>query len=132
MFRMTAIGLTALILMGCKPATSVEAAPSQTPPQAAAPAAFDYAAFEALENRWLQADKPTDPIDELDWREVHCNFLAGELGGGAEQDTAVNARLKALRCLTQNEDALALKAAHAGDPAALGRLEAYFARNAPI
>lgn len=131
MFRIVTIGLSALILMACKPAASVEPAPGQAAPAAAAaPAAFDYAAFEALEARWLEADKPTDPIDELDWREVHCNFLAGEISGDAELDKGVNDRLKEIRCFSQDEDALALKAANANDPAALARLEIYFARNA--
>lgn len=135
--RLITIGLSALLLVACKPAASSEAASSQaaaaqTAPAAAAPAGFDYAAFEALEERWLQADKPADPIDELDWREVHCNFLAGELSGDAALDKAVNDRLEALRCMTQTEDALAVKAAKAGDPAALARLDVYFARNAPV
>ena len=131
MFRIiTAIGMSAVILAACEPATSVEAAPSQAAPAPATPAAFDYAAFEALEARWLQADKPTDPIDELDWREVHCNFLAGELSGDAELDNQIDRRLKELRCFSQDEDALAVKAASAGDPAALARLDVYFARNA--
>ncbi len=131
MFRIVTIGLSALILMACKPAAPVEPAPGQAAPAAAAaPAAFDYAAFEALEARWLEADKPTDPIDELDWREVHCNFLAGEISGDAELDKGVNDRLKEIRCFSQDEDALALKAANANDPEALARLEIYFARNA--
>lgn len=135
MFRIITIGLSAVILIGCKPAAPVEAAPSQAAPAAAqpaaAPAAFDYAAIEALEARWLEvSDRPADPIDELDWREAHCNFLAGEISGDAELDRAVNDRLKEIRCFSQDDDALALKAASANDPAALARLEVYFARNA--
>ncbi|WP_428149359.1 hypothetical protein [Brevundimonas sp.] len=130
MSRIIAIGLSAVILVACKPATPTEAATPQAS-SAPAPAAFDYAAHDALDDRWIQvSDKPTDPIDELDWREVHCNYLAGEMSGDVEIDNQIDARLKELRCFSQDEDALAVKAASAGDPAALARLEVYFARNA--
>ena len=131
MFRVITIGLSAVMLVACEPAASVEPAPGQAAPADAAPAAFDDAAFEALEARWLEvSDKPADPVDELDWREVHCNFLAGEMSGDPAQDNAINDRLKEIRCFSQDEDAQAVKAASANDPAALARLEVYFARNA--
>jgi len=130
MFRIITIGLTAAVLAACQPAAEPTAPAEAAAPPAAADQAARDAAFAALEERWLQADKPTDPIEELDWREVHCNYLAGEMSGDVEIDNQIDARLKELRCFSQDEDALAVKAASAGDPAALARLEVYFARNA--
>ena len=134
--RFLVLGLAATVLCACQPATSP--ASSEDPVQAAATVAdsaapaepvFDEAAFAAMEARYLGQDRPSDPIEEFDWREVTCNFLGGEIGGDPEQDRAVNARLDELRCGDQNADARALRAANAGDAEMVARIDAYLARH---
>ena len=107
MVRSIVIGLAALVLSACQPATE----PAAPAPAANASAATDQAAqdavWAALEERYLGMETvPTDPIEELEWREVHCNFLGGEIGGDPEQDKAVNARIEEIGCFRQVEDAV--------------------------
>lgn len=129
MFRIIAIGLTAVVLAACQPAAK-PAAPAEAPAPTAAEQADQDATWTALEDRYLGMETvPTDPIEALEWREVHCNFLGGELGGGEAQDKAVNARIEEIGCLRQLEDAQALKATHITDTAAVARLDAFIARH---
>jgi hypothetical protein len=136
MFRIIAIGLTAVVLSACQPAPEPAAAvaPPGTTATATAAAATDQAAqdavWAALEERYLGMETvPTDPIEELEWREVHCNFLGGEIGGDPEQDKAVNARIEEIGCFRQLEDAQALRATRMTDTAAVARLDAYISRH---
>ncbi len=134
MFRILTAGLTALILAACQPAEPAASTEPPTSPTAAAPPApaepvFDGAAFAAMEARYLGKDKPTDPIEEFDWREVTCNFLGGEIGGDPGQDKAIIAELDELRCGEQSTEARALRAANANDPSLVARIDAYLARN---
>lgn len=126
------LSLAALTLAACQPAAE-PAAPAQ-PEAPAAPAAEtpEDAARRALEDRYLEINvEPTNPIDAVEWREVRCNFLAGEFGGdNSAQDRAINARMEELRCGDGVlEDARALKASHASDTAAVARLDALIARH---
>ncbi|MFC5343520.1 hypothetical protein ACETK8_09790 [Brevundimonas staleyi] len=132
MSRIITMGLAALTLAACQPAAQ-PAAPVQTEapaaPQAETP---EDAAWRALEDRYLAMNvQPTNPIDAVEWREVRCNFLAGEIGGdNSAQDRAVQARMEELRCGDGVlEDARALKASHVSDTAAVARLDALLARN---
>lgn len=132
MFRIITMGVAALTVAACQPAVE-PAAPAEpaTPAVAADPTAQD-AAWLALENRYLAINvEPTNPIDAVEWREVRCNFLAGEFGGDdSAQDRAINARMDELRCGDGVlEDARALKASHASDTAAIARLDALLARH---
>lgn len=130
MVRSIVIGLAALVLSACQPATE----PAAPAPAAHASAATDEAAqdavWAALEERYLGMETvPTDPIEELEWREVHCNFLGGEIGGDPEQDKAVNARIEEIGCFRQLEDARALRDTRMTDTAAVARLDAFIARH---
>ncbi|WP_309628074.1 hypothetical protein [Brevundimonas sp.] len=130
MVRSIVIGLTALVLSACQPATE----PAAPAPAANASAATDQAAqdavWAALEERYLGMEMvPTDPIEELEWREVQCNFLGGEIGGDPEQDKTVNARIEDIGCFRQLEDAQALRATRMTDTAAVARLDAFISRH---
>lgn len=130
MARRIVTGLTALVLSACQPATE----PAAPAPAAAATPATDQAAQDAvratLEERYLGMEAvPTDPIEELEWREVHCNFLGGEIGGDPEQDKAVNARIEEIGCFRQLEDARALRDTRMTDTAAVARLDAFISRH---
>ncbi|WGM30974.1 hypothetical protein [Brevundimonas sp. NIBR11] len=126
--RIIAIGFTAVVLAACQPAAE-STAPTEAAPAVAADQAAQDAVWAALEEKYLGMETmPADPIDALEWREVHCNFLAGEIGGDPEQDRAVNARIDEL-CSQQLETARALKAARATDTAAVARLDAFLARH---
>lgn len=132
MSRLIAVGLAALLLAACRPAAeSAAPAQPQTPAAPSAEEAARQAVWDGLENRYIGMETaPADPIDAVEWREVHCNFLAGEFGGdNSEQDRAVNARMDELRC---GEDLLAdvraLRESHVTDTATLARLDALLAR----
>ena len=132
MFRIITTGLAALTLAACQPAAQPAA-----PVEAEAPAAPQVetpedAAWRVLEDRYLAMNvEPTNPIDAVEWREVRCNFLAGEIGGdNSAQDRAVQARIEELRCGDGVlEDARALKASNASDTAAVARLDTLIARH---
>ena len=128
MTRIT-VGLAALLLAACQPAPE-PAPPAGTPaPTAAEQAALD-ATWAALEERYLGMETvPSDPIEALEWREVHCNFLGGEIGGDPEQDRAVNARIEEIGCMRQLEDARALRSTLMTDTASVARLDAFIARH---
>jgi len=129
MSRIIVIGLTAVLLAACQPAAE-PAAPEAPAPITATDQAAQDAVWAALEERYLGMETvPSDPIEALEWREVHCNFLGGEIGGGAEQDRAVNARIEEIGCMRQLEDAQALKATRMTDTAAVARLDAFLSRH---
>ena len=134
MSRIIVIGLTALVLAACQPAAEPAApvAPAATTatPAAATDQAAQDAIWAALEERYLGMETvPSDPIEALEWREVHCNFLGGEIGGDPEQDKAVNARIEEIGCFRQLEDAQALRATRMTDTAAVARLDAFISRH---
>lgn len=126
------VGLTALTLVACQPAAEPAAPVEAEAPAVDADQAARDAVWTALEDRYLAVNvQPTDPIDAVEWREVRCNFLAGEIGGdNSAQDRAIQARMEELRCGDGVlEDARALKASHASDTAAAARLDALLARH---
>lgn len=126
------VGLTALTLVACQPAAEPAAPVEAEAPAAPTAETPEDAVWLALENRYLAVNvQPTNPIDAVEWREVRCNFLAGEIGGdNSAQDRAVQARMEELRCGDGVlEDARALKASHASDTAAVARLDALLARH---
>ncbi|MGV3578357.1 hypothetical protein [Brevundimonas sp.] len=132
MFRIITMSLAALTLAACQPAAEPAAATQPEAPAAPAAETPEDAALRALEDRYLEINvEPTNPIDAVEWREVRCNFLAGEFGGdNSAQDRAINARMEELRCGDGVlEDARALKASHALDTAAIARLDAILARH---
>ena len=130
MSRIIAIGLTALVLAACQPAPEPAAPPAPAAPAAATDQAAQDAIWAALEERYLGMETvPSDPIEALEWREVHCNFLGGEIGGDPEQDKAVNARIEDIGCFRQLEDAQALRATRMTDTAAVARLDAFISRH---
>lgn len=130
MFRITTIGLTALVLAACQPVAEPPAPAQPAAPTAAADQAAQDAVWAALEERYLGMETvPTDPIEALEWREVHCNFLGGEIGGDPEQDKAVNARIEEIGCFRQLEDARALRDTRMTDTAAVARLDAFISRH---
>ena len=131
MSRIIILGFAAVVLAACQPAAE-PATPAET--VAAAPTAAEQAALDAtwtaLEDRYLGMETvPSDPIEALEWREVHCNFLGGEIGGGEEQDRQVNARIEELGCIRQVEEAQALKTPRMTDTAAVTRLDALINRH---
>lgn len=130
MSRIITIGLTALILAACQPAVG-PAVPAEAVVQTAvADQAAQDAVWAGLEERYLGMETvPSDPINALEWREVHCNFLGGEIGGDPEQDKAVNARIKEIGCFRQLEDARALRDTRMTDTAAVARLDAFISRH---
>ncbi len=133
MQRIVAIGFTAIILAACQPAAEPAAPAAPATDTTAADQAAQDAVWTALEDRYLGMETvPSDPIDAAEWREVHCNFLGGEIGGDAEQDRAVNARIEELGCLRQVEEAQALKATHMTDTAAVTRLDALINRHGGV
>ncbi len=88
-------------------ATSLVAAcAAVTAPAASYPARLtgvEQAAADAIwqseEDRFLNNDPPpVDPINHLIWREVHCQFLLGELSGDAELDKGVDEGMEQLQC----------------------------------
>lgn len=128
MLRVTIIGFTALLLAACQPTAEAPASPDPIAPPPAEQAALD-ATWVALEEKYLGMEtEPTDPLDRLEWREVHCNFMGGELGGDPEQDRAVNAWIDE-HCVRQIEDARALRSVMATDTAAVSRIDAYLGRH---
>lgn len=132
MFRIITTGVAALTLAACQPAAEPAAPANAEPPAAPQAETPEDAAWRALEDRYLAVNvEPTNPIDAVEWREVRCNFLAGEIGGdNSAQDRAVQARMEELRCGDAVlEDARALKASHASDTAAVARLDALLARH---
>lgn len=130
MFRIIIVGLAALMLAACQPPAE-PAAPAEeaaTPAVATDQAAQD-AVWAALEEKYLGMESPpSDPIDALEWSEVHCNFVAGELSGDPEQDRAINAWIDET-CANQLDKARTLRTSHASDPAALARIDAYISRH---
>lgn len=132
MFRIITMGLAALTLAACQPAAEPPAPVEAEAPAASQAETPEDAAWRALEDRYLAMNvQPTNPIDAVEWREVRCNFLAGEIGGdNSAQDRAVQARMGELECGDGVlEDARALKASHASDTAAVARLDALLARH---
>lgn len=129
MSRIVAVGLAALTLAACQPAPG-PAAPAETAtPAVAADQAAQDAVWAALEEKYLgMEDAPADPIDALEWTEVHCNFAGGELGGDPEQDRAIHAWIFDT-CMKQLDNARALRTTYANVPAALARIDAYIARH---
>lgn len=129
MSRIIVLGLTAAILAACQPAAEPAASAQTAAPTAAEQAALD-AAWTALEDRYLTMETvPSDPVEALEWREVHCNFLVGELGGDPEIDRQIDARIEEIGCLRQAEDARALKATRMTDTAAVARLDTFISRH---
>lgn len=130
MSRIIALGFAAVILAACQPAAESTAPAEAAAPKVAADQAAQDAVWAALEDRYLGMETvPTDPIEALEWREVHCNFLGGEIGGDPEQDKAVNARIEEIGCGRQLEDAQALRATRMTDTAAVARLDAFISRH---
>lgn len=130
MFRIITMGLAALTLVGCQPAPEPPAPAETEAPALAADQAAQDAVWAALEDRYLGMETvPSNPIEALEWREVHCNFLGGEIGGDPEQDRAVNARIEEIGCLRQLEDARALRSTLMTDTASVARLDAFIARH---
>lgn len=126
------LGLAALALAACQPAAGSTAPAKSAPPAATAQQSGDDAVWAALEDRYLPTNvQPVDPVDAVEWPEVRCNFLAGEIGGDdSAQDRAVQARMAELRCGDGVlDDARALKASHASDTSAIARLDALLARH---
>jgi hypothetical protein len=130
MTRIVVLGVIAAILTACQPAPEAAAPAAPAAETVAADQAAQDAVWAALEERYLGMETvPTDPIEELEWREVHCNFLGGEIGGDPEQDKAVNARIEEIGCFRQLEDAQALRATRMTDTAAVARLDAFISRH---
>ena len=95
--------------------------------------AAEWAAIEvtwaALEDKYLEMETvPSDPIDALEWREVHCNFLGGELSGDPEQDRSINDWIDE-NCARQLDDARTLRSVMITDTAAVARLDAFLSRH---
>ena len=131
MSRFVAIGLTALVLAGCKPADQT-APPEPAAPSVAARAPQPSApvSWEATQARYRQVEiAPSDPLEALEWRGVLCEHYAGEFGGdGSERDGWLNARMDELRCGDDlTAEARALREARSGDPVAVARLDAVLA-----
>lgn len=134
MFRIVFATLAVLAFAACSPKPIDNAEATSPPAAAVAPASTEQSAADAtwaaLEDKYLtMPEPPAIPIEELEWREVHCNFLGGEIAGDPEQDKAVNARIEAIGCGRQREDGLALKAASAGDAALIARIDAFLSRH---
>ena len=131
MFRIVAAGLTALILTGCKPAD--QATPAEpVPPSAAtsAPPPPAVVSWEATQERYRQVEvTPTEPLEALEWRGVHCEHYSGEFGGdGSERDRWLNARMDRLECGDQlMSEARAMRNARSNEPAVVARLNAVLA-----
>ncbi len=119
MYRLTATLLSIASLAACSTTRTSE------PPNAST-APYDEAAWAAFEDRWIRVEtKPTDPIDELSWRAVICNFLLGELSGDEERDSNIRRQTTQMRCFTQEADSRLIDAAYADDPEARARLKIY-------
>lgn len=124
------IGLTAVVLAACQPAQERAAPNASAASATAADQAAQDAVWAGLEARYLGMETvPADPIEALEWREVHCNFLGGEIGGDPEQDKAVNARIEEIGCFRQLEDAQALRSTRMTDTVAVARLDAFISRH---
>lgn len=132
MFRITTIGLMALVLTACKPVAEPAPAAAPVAPVAPAPAlTAQEAAWASEQDRYLAINvQPSDPVDAVMWRGVRCDFLGSEFGGdNSAQDQAVNARMDELRCGDELlAEARELRQTLAGDPAAVARLDALLAR----
>lgn len=126
MFRILAVGLAALVLSAC--AMAAEAPMPDAPERSPAEWAALEAEWAVLEDKYLGTEEPSDPLDLLEWREVQCNFLAGELGGDPAQDREINAYLDEI-CTHQIEDARRLRIAMLSDEAALARIDAFLGRH---
>ncbi len=131
MFRIVATGLTALTLTACQPAD--QATPAEPfPPSSAtsAPPAPAVISWEAAQERYRQVDvAPSDPLEALEWRGVHCEHYSGEFGGdGSERDQWLNAQMDRLECGDElMSEARAMRDARAGEPAVVARLNAVIA-----
>lgn len=124
------IGLTAVVLAACQPVPERAAPTASAASATAADQAAEDAVWAGLEARYLGMETvPADPIEALEWREVHCNFLGGEIGGDPEQDKAVNARIEEIGCFRQLEDAEALRSTRMTDTVAVARLDAFISRH---
>ena len=131
MFRILATGLTALVLTACKPAD--QATPAEPlPPSAAtsAPPPPAVVSWEAAQERYRQVDvAPSDPLEALEWRGVHCEHYSGEFGGdGSERDQWLNAQMDRLECGDElMSEVRAMRDARSGEPAVVARLNAVLA-----
>jgi hypothetical protein len=131
MFRIVAIGLTALILTACNPAD--QATPAElVPPSVATSAPPPPAAvsWEATQERNRQIDvAPSDPFEALEWRGVQCEHYSGEFGGdGSERDQWLNAQMDTLQCGDElMSEARAMRNARSNEPAVVARLNAVLA-----
>jgi len=126
MMRLLAVSIASL-LAACQPANDVEVSPAPAP----APPQSDPVQT-ALTDRYLAINvRPTDPIEALEWAQVRCEFLGGELSGdNRAQDRAIIARMNELGCgdpiMAAARD---LRTAKASDADAVARLDALLARH---
>lgn len=136
MSRTAVIGLTALILTACGPdqtptAESAAAEPDLAPvalaraPQPSAPMSW-----AATEERYRQVEvEPSDPLEALEYRGVHCQYFSGEFGGdGSGRDQWLNAQMDKLRCGQELvTEARAMRASRSREPDIVSRLDAVIA-----
>lgn len=136
MSRTVAIGLTVLILAACGPADQTPTAESAAPEPVPAPAAPASAptpsppmSWEATGERWREVEvEPSDPLEALEYRGVHCQYFSGEFGGdGSERDQWLNAQIDRLRCEELVTEARAMRASRSREPDVVTRLDAVIA-----
>lgn len=136
MSRTVVIGLTVLILTACGPdqtPTAESAAPEPVPAPAApvsAPQTPAQMSWAATEERYRQVEaEPSDPLEALEYRGVHCQYYSGEFGGdGSERDQWLNAQMDKLRCGQELvTEARAMRASRSRERDVVSRLDAVIA-----
>lgn len=137
MSRAVVIGLTVLLLAACGPADQTPAAESAAPEPVPAPAAPATApqpsapmSWAATGERWRQVEvEPSDPLEALEYRGVHCQHYSGEFGGdGSERDQWLNAQMDRLRCgEALVAEARAMRASRSAEQDVVSRLDAVIA-----
>ncbi|HWQ87980.1 hypothetical protein [Brevundimonas sp.] len=139
MFRTLVVGLTVLILTGCGPADQTPTAETAPPEPVPAPAPSAPAStpqpsvpmsWAATEERYRQVEvEPSDPLEALEYRGVHCQHYSGEFGGdGSARDQWLNAQMDKLRCGEELvAEARAMRASRSREPGVVSRLDAVIA-----
>ena len=141
MSRIVVIGLTVLILAACGPAdqtpTAEGAAPEPVPAPvapASAPQPSAPTSWAATEERYRQVEvEPSDPLEALEYRGVHCQYYSGEFGGdGSERDQWLNAQMDNLRCGQELvTEARSMRASRSREAVVVSRLDAVIAVHEP-
>lgn len=128
MSRTVVVGLTVLILTACGPADQTPTAETAAPASAPQPSA--PTSWAATEERYRQVEvQPSDPLEALEYRGVHCQYYSGEFGGdGSERDQWLNAQMDKLRCGEELvAEARAMRASRSREPDVVSRLDAVIA-----